>query len=51
MRIKADGEAYYNRTIAASLSERIVQEDWIEKWDGKLPTYQGGSTPLITLPK
>ena len=51
MRIKADGEAYYNRTIAASLSEKIVQEDWIEKWDGKLPTYQGGGTPLITLPK
>lgn len=51
MKIKADGEAYYNRTIAASLSDKIIQEDWIEKWDGKLPTYQGGGTPLITLPK
>ena len=51
MKIKADAEAYYNRTIAASLSEKIIQEDWIEKWDGKLPTYQGGGTPLITLPK
>lgn len=44
MRIKADAEAYYNRTIAASLSPMIVQEDWIEKWDGKLPeTVTGGS--------
>ena len=51
MKIKADAEAYYNRTISASLSEKIIQEDWIEKWNGKLPTYQGGGTPLIQLPK
>ena len=51
MKIKADAEAYYNRTIAASLSMMIIQEDWIEKWDGKLPTYTGSGTPLISLPK
>lgn len=39
MRVKADAEAYYNRTISASLSERIIQEDFLEKWDGKMPTY------------
>jgi regulator of protease activity HflC (stomatin/prohibitin superfamily) len=43
MRVKADAEAYYNRTISASLSPMIVQEDFIEKWDGKLPTYMMGS--------
>lgn len=43
MKIKADAEAYYNRTISASLSHMIVQEDWIEKWDGKLPQVQGGN--------
>lgn len=42
MKIKADAEAYYNRTISASLSALIVQEDWIEKWDGKLPEYAAG---------
>lgn len=42
MRVKADAEAYYNRTISASLSSMIVQEDFIEKWDGKLPTYMMG---------
>jgi regulator of protease activity HflC (stomatin/prohibitin superfamily) len=51
MKIKADAEAYYNRTISASLSPMIVQEDWIEKWNGVLPTYTGGGTPLIQLPK
>lgn len=49
MKIKADAEAYYNRTISASLSPLIVQEDWIEKWDGKLPTFSGGngSVPML----
>ena len=39
MRIKADAEAYYNMKIGASLSDRIVQEDFLEKWDGKMPQY------------
>lgn len=52
-KIKADAEAYYNRTIAASLSPMIVQEDWIEKWDGKLPQMQAGSNmiPMINFNK
>ena len=44
MKIRADAEAYYNRVISESLSTFIVQEDWIEKWDGHLPTYQGGGS-------
>ena len=52
MKIKADAEAYYNTKISSSLSTLIVQEDWIEKWNGQLPQYQmGGATPLINLPK
>ena len=53
MKIKADAEAYYNRTIAASLSPLIVQEDWIEKWDGKLPQVQGSKKmmPVINVSK
>lgn len=52
-KIKADAEAYYNRTIAASLSPMIIQEDWIEKWDGKLPQMQTGSNmiPMINFNK
>ena len=47
MQIKADAEAYYNRTIAASLSPLIVQEDWIEKWNGELPTVNAGNGGMM----
>lgn len=49
MKIKGDGEAYYNRVVAQSLNELLVRQYAIEKWDGKLPTYMAGdkSTPLI----
>ncbi len=46
-KVKADAEAYYNRTIAASLSPMIVQEDWIEKWDGKLPTVASNGSGMM----
>jgi regulator of protease activity HflC (stomatin/prohibitin superfamily) len=51
MRIKADAEAYYNRTIAASLSPMIVQEDWIEKWNGELPTVMGNQGMMFDMNK
>lgn len=51
LKIKADAEAYYNRTISASLSPMIIQEDWIEKWDGVLPTTNAsGTNSMIMLP-
>lgn len=50
MKIQADGEAYYNRTVAASLNSLLVQQYAIEKWNGELPTYNGGGTvPFINL--
>lgn len=49
MKIQADGEAYYNRTVAASLNNLLVQQYAIEKWDGKLPNVNGGNTPFIHL--
>ena len=49
--IKADAEAYYNRTIAPSLSPLIVQEDWIEKWNGTVPTVVGGQNMLFDMSK
>ena len=50
-KIKADAEAYYNRTIAASLSPMIVQEDWIEKWNGELPTVMGNQSMMFDMNK
>ena len=50
LKIKGDGEAYYNRVVSASLNNLIVQQYAIEKWDGKLPTYNGSATmPFISL--
>ena len=47
MKIKADAEAYYNKTIAASLSDKIIAEDFIEKWDGHLPTVASGNGGMM----
>ena len=50
LRIQADGEAYYNRIVAASITELLVRQDAIEKWDGKMPTYTGGGVlPFINI--
>lgn len=45
LKIKGDAEAEYNRKISASLSVLIVQQNMIEKWDGKLPVY--GQVPQL----
>ena len=51
-RIQGDGEAYYNRVVAASRNALLVQQYAIEKWDGKLPTYNGSNAlPFINLTK
>lgn len=50
LKIKADGEAYYNRTVAASLNSLIVQQYAIEKWNGTLPIYNGSNAvPFINV--
>lgn len=51
LKVKADAEAYYNRTIAASLSSQIIAEDWIEKWNGELPTVVGDANMLLDISK
>jgi len=50
LKIQGDGEAYYNRVVAASLNELLVRQYAIEKWNGELPTYNGGGmTPFINV--
>jgi regulator of protease activity HflC (stomatin/prohibitin superfamily) len=45
----ATAEANANRTIAASLTPPVIEMRRIERWNGVLPTVQGGGTPLISL--
>lgn len=42
-RIKAEAEQKANELINKSLTDDILRKEWIEKWDGKVPTYYGGS--------
>jgi len=49
IRIRAQAEAEANKTISESLSELIIENKKIEKWDGKLPTVQGDADPLISI--
>jgi regulator of protease activity HflC (stomatin/prohibitin superfamily) len=50
LQIKGDGEAYYNRVVAASLNELLVRQYALEKWDGQMPTYHGGGAlPFINV--
>jgi regulator of protease activity HflC (stomatin/prohibitin superfamily) len=51
-RIRGDAEAAYNQKVAASLTATLIQQRYLEKWDGKLPQFSmasGGSGPGIML--
>ncbi len=46
IRIRGTAEAEYNQKVAASLTATLIQQRYLEKWDGKLPQFSaGGSTP------
>lgn len=45
LKIRGDAEAEYNRKITSSLSSLLVQQNMVDKWDGKLPVY--GTTPTL----
>lgn len=45
LRIQADADAYANKVRQASLTVLLIQQQFIEKWDGKLPVY--GTVPTI----
>jgi len=46
----AEAQARANTLLAQSITPTLVQYQIANKWDGKLPTYSGGSTPMIQLP-
>ena len=49
VKIKADAEAEANETISKSLTNQIIENKKIEKWDGELPRVQGGSGTIIDI--
>lgn len=49
-RALADAEAYYNSTVAKSLTPEYVQYKALERWNGELPQVSGGGgVPFINL--
>ena len=42
--IKAKAEAEANEILQKSLSDEILRQMYIDKWNGKLPTYLGGDS-------
>ena len=51
LKIQADAEAYYNRTVSASLSTNLVNMKALEKWDGETPVVYGGNGTFIDASK
>lgn len=50
---KAEAESMRIRANALTQNPALVQYEWVQKWDGKLPTTVMGTTanPLIMIPK
>ena len=51
-RIKGEAEATYDARVAASLTQPLIQQQYLLKWDGRLPqfTFGGNAMPLVQLP-
>jgi regulator of protease activity HflC (stomatin/prohibitin superfamily) len=48
----AEGQAKEQELQRTTISDALLRKLWIEKWDGKLPTYVGGSdtSALLQIP-
>ncbi|MBU0546151.1 prohibitin family protein [Patescibacteria group bacterium] len=51
--VEAEGKAKAIKTEAQALNSnpKVVELRWIEKWDGKVPTYWGDASPFVGLNK
>jgi len=52
LRLKGEAEAAYNAKVAASLTPALIQQQYLARWDGRLPqyTFGGNAVPLIQMP-
>lgn len=40
--IEAEAEKKANDLLTQSLTDQVLKKEWIDKWDGKMPTYYAG---------
>lgn len=45
--IEAEAEKKANEMLKQSLSDEILEQQWIDKWDGKMPEYYGGDAGIM----
>lgn len=50
-KVKAQGEADANKILEKSLTKEIIQQQFIEKWDGKLPIVTSNSSNILDINK
>jgi regulator of protease activity HflC (stomatin/prohibitin superfamily) len=51
-KIRGEAESNYNQKVSSSLSAILIQQRYLEKWDGKLPQFSmgaGGGAPGLML--
>lgn len=48
--LEAEGEARKQELLRASISKDTIMMKWIDKWDGKLPTYMMGDKTMMMVP-
>ena len=47
---EAEAQAKANALLSASITPTLVQYELMKKWNGQLPQFSGGATPMIQLP-
>ena len=47
--INAEAEAKANKLLERSLTEGVLKQQWIDKWDGKLPKVQSDEDMMINM--
>lgn len=50
LRIKGEAEAAYNTRVASSLTPALIQQQYLVRWDGRLPQYTLGGNVVPFLP-
>ena len=49
--VAAEAEAKANKLLEQTLTDKMIQKQYLEKWDGKLPTVVAGDDAAIIIPQ
>ena len=49
VKVQADAQAEANKKINASLTEELINYNKVNRWDGKLPTFNGGGQTITVI--